>query len=237
MSIDPLVYIHDPVYKAISHRFAKNYGIVISKHIHSVEKIYWRNQEGFEFVAKSPGALVQALVQARFQHDARDRIFGIIPSLGTFAALATTGEGYREQSVGLMLHCAVSNDLCSVHLDDTAFVLDGYNANAGQHIANDLIWQTGIVANVAKLSVPVASVLSRFHPIVPNLHQFKPLSEVGAGFDIYTRGSDDEKRVTKVTLDFTHSCSDHTCGALKAIDGQKIEGSNQVFLKLEIIGL
>jgi len=32
----------------------------------------------------------------------------------------------------------------------------------------ELGWQTYVVAPLAKLSIPVASALARFHPIVPN---------------------------------------------------------------------
>lgn len=234
MSLEVYNYIFNPVYQTIGHRFFKLNEINISSHIQSVETVSWRPQEGFYFIAKNPSKLIQALQSARFQLDSRERSFGFLPSIGFFAALVTESEGYRERSAGVMLHCAISNDLCNIQLDDTAFVLEGYNANMAQHVADDLIWQTGIVANV---SVPFAKILGRVHSIVPNLRQFKPLSEIGAQFDLYSRRSDDERILLKLTVDATHSCSDLTCGALKALDGQAIEGDNKVMVKLNIIGL
>ena len=237
MSIEPSEYEFNPVYHTINHRFFVLYGIKIADHIDTVEKVSWRPQEGFDFIAKDTVALVAALKMAKFQNDSRERTFGIIPGVGYFAGLATHGDGYREQSAGAMLHCAVAKDVCNVHLDDTAFVLEGYNANAAQHIADDLIWQTGVVANVAKVSVPLASFLGRVHPVVPNLRQMKPLSAVGLQFDLYSRRSADERTVMKLTIDATHSCSDVTCGALSALHGRTIEGENKFMISFTVIGL
>lgn len=237
MPLDFDEYNSNPVFQRINRRFFIRYGILLGDHIDSVEKVSWRPQEGFDFVPHDAAAFTEVLKQARFQHDSRERTFGLIPGIGYFAALVTRGEGYREQSAGLMLHCAVAKDLCNIHLDDTAFVLEGYNANAGQHIADDLIWQTGVVANVAKLSLPLASVLGRIHPIVPNLRQMRPLSAVGAQFDLYTRSSANEQILLKLTIDYTHSCSDLTCGALQAIHGQTVKGEDQFMLTLNVTGL
>ena len=237
MPLDFDDYNSNWVFDTIRKRFFVLYGIKLGDHIDSVEKVTWRPQEGFDFIPTDAKAFVKALIEARFQLDSRERSFGIIPGIGYFAALATHGQGYREQSAGVMLHCAIAPDICNIHLDNTGFVLEGYNANAFQHIADDLLWQDKIVRNVARLSVPLAKVLGRVHPIVPNLRQFKPLSEVGVQFDVYSRRSDDERSIFKLTIDATHSCSDVTCGALRALHGKSIEGENRIMLMVNVIGL
>ena len=237
MPLDFDEYNSHPVYRRINNRFFVRYGIMLGDHIASVEKVNWRVQEGFDFIPANAAAFVQAITNARFQLDSTERSYGIIPGVGFFAALATHGQGYREQSAGEMLHCAIANDICNIHLDDTGFVLEGYNANALQHIADDLLWQDKIVKNVAKLSVPIASVLGRVHPIVPNLRQMRPLSEVGVQFDVYSRPSKDEMSIMKLTIDATHSCSDMTCGAWSAVHGKTVEGENKFMLNLQVLGL
>ena len=233
--VERFEYLLHPVYQAIRDRFRKVHHINIEDHIQAVQKVYWRTEEGFDFVPKSAAAWTQALRRAGFAHDVRDKHLGIIPSVGFFAALATVGEGYREPG-SPSLHCAVANAMCKVHLDNMGFVLTGYGPDAGQHSIDELGWQTYVVAPFAKLSVPLASVLARFHPVVPNSRQFKPFSAVGVQFDIYSKRSRDQQMQLKLTIDLTHACSDATCGALSALHGRSITGENQAMLNLSVLG-
>jgi hypothetical protein len=225
-----------PIFRAIADRFWIMHKIRIADHIEEIKEVYWRTEEGVDFVPKSAAAWTKALRKAGFVHDKRDKHLGFIPSVGTFAALATTGEGYREPG-SPSLHCAVASFLCKVHLDNVGFVLTGYTADAGQHIVDELGYQTYVVANVAKLSVPLASFLGRIHPIMPNSSQFKPFSAVGARFDVYSKRSRDQQRQVKLTVDFTHACSDITCGTLGRFQGKSFQGENQVMLNLWFTGL
>ena len=225
-----------PVYQGIRDRFWLRYQIKIGDYIGKVTDIKWRLEEGFDFVPTDFEAFTSALRKAGFVHDVRDKHLGIIPSVGYFAALATEGEGYREPG-SPSLHCAVARRLCKVHLDNFGFVLNGgYGPDAGEHIIDELGYQTYVVANVAKLSVPVASVLARFHPVLPNSRQFKPFSAAGFQFDLLSGRSRDLQRQWKLTIDVTHACSDLTCGALRFVHGQEVRGENQFMLRLYVLG-
>lgn len=228
-------YVYHPVYRAIRNRFRMLYHIEIDDHIASVQKVYWRTEEGFDFVPRDARAWTQALQAAGFVHDLRDKHLGIIPSVGFFAALATAGEGYREPG-SPSLHCAVADSMCKVHLDNVGFVLTGYGPDAGQHIIDELGWQTYVVAPLANISLPLASALARLHPVVPNSRQFRPFSEVGVQFDLFSARSRDQQTQLRLTIDVTHACSDATCGALSRVQGRTFRGENKVMLNFTVLG-
>jgi len=92
---------------------------------------------GFDFMAVDAEQSADALLHAGFQPDSRERTLGILPSVGSIAALATHGQGFRE-STEPSLHCAVATDYCNVHLDNIAIRLGNYNANAPQHVVDEL---------------------------------------------------------------------------------------------------
>ena len=123
--------------------------------------------EGILFVPSDPDRLTHE-VQATglFHHDDRANIWGQL------AALATEGEGYREISTP-SLHIAISDKLCSVHIDSYAFMIRGpdgltvISPDVPQHILDELFvrkpmpwlrrhWMFG------------ASVLQTLHPVLPN---------------------------------------------------------------------
>lgn len=228
-------YQYHPVYRGIRDRFWLVHGIDLTRFIGRMVDVKWRLEEGFDFVPTDHVAFTAALRNAGFAHDVRDKHLGIIPSVGYFAALATEGEGYRERG-SPSLHCAVARRLCKVHLDNFGFVLTGYEPDAGEHIVDELGYQTYIVANVARLSRPLAGVLARLHPMVPNSRQFKPFSAVGFSFDVASGRSRNLQRQWKLSVDVTHACSDLSCGALRALHGQKVEGENQFMLNFTVIG-
>jgi hypothetical protein len=201
-----------------------------------MNKVERRLEEGFEFVPKSARAFEEALELAGFQPDQREMHLGFIPSAGTLAALATHGQGYREKG-SPSLHCAVASDKCSVHLDNIGFRCDGYQPNAGQHVADELLWQAIIVPALGKfLPTAITDVLHRFHPVVPNSGQFKPFSRRGVEFDLASGRSPDLQRQWRVTVDLTQSCSDKTCGLWRLIDEKKVQGADQVMVKFSVTG-
>lgn len=137
-AISRVVYGLDPVYAGISRRFRSRHGIDISTHI---EKMTWLGrvvEQGFNFVPWNACEFEQAIKQAAFENDRREKHLGFLPSVGTLAALVTRGEGYREKG-SPNLHCAIAPDLCNVHLDNVGFRLDGYGPDAGQHIVDELV--------------------------------------------------------------------------------------------------
>ncbi|QOJ14433.1 MAG: hypothetical protein HRU75_07180 [Planctomycetia bacterium] len=229
-------YRFDPVYSQISRRFRDLYGIDLNSHVHKVLKLNRRLEEGFDFVAKSPGLWTQALVGAGFQRDDRDWHLGLIPSIGLIAAGATHGQGFREEG-SPSLHCAVAADRCNVHLDNVGFRLSGYGPDAPQHIVDELIWQDKIVRPLRRILPSFASnILHRLHPVVPNTRQMTPFSAVGAEFDLVSVRSKNLQQSLRLTIDATHSCKNSTCDALRALDGRKIEGDNRLMLTIKFLG-
>jgi hypothetical protein len=235
--IPKVVYGLDPVYTAISRRFHARHGIDIGAHIEKMTQLGRRVEQGFYFVPWDAGQFEQALKRAGFENDRREKHLGFIPSVGTLAALATRGEGYRETG-SPSLHCAVAPDLCNVHLDNVGFRLNGYGPDAGQHIADELAWQDKIVPLLGKLLPHQATdFLHRFHPVIPSTRQVKPFSEIGVEFDVLSGRSRDLQRHWRVTVDLTHSCADVTCGVWRKLHDQTVEGDDKVMVMFKVFGM
>ena len=236
--VPKIVYGIDSVYTGISRRFRSLYGINIGLYIEKVTKLYRHVEEGFDFVPWSATDLEQVIRKARFEHDVRKRHFGIIPSIGSFAALATHGQGYREPG-SPSLHIAIAPDKCNVHLDNIGFRVQGYGPDAGQHIVDELLWQDVIVNKLLGKILPkeITDFLHRFHPIVPSTRQIKPFSEIGVEFDIIKGRSRDLQRLWRVTIDVTHSCADSTCDVWRKLDGKSVEGDNKIMVWFKVVGM
>ncbi len=84
-----------------------------------------------------------------FQKDTKEWILGILPAVGSIAAMATHGEGYRENAEP-SLHCAVASDYCNVHLDNIGIRSGNYNINAPQHVVDELFWQDKILPGMLR---------------------------------------------------------------------------------------
>jgi hypothetical protein len=210
----------------------------LSRHISSIKSISSRLEEGIVFLSPDPRRFEQALKAAGFEPDIRDKMLGFVPSVGKIASGATHGQGYREPG-SPSLHCAVSGDYCSVHLDNIGFKFGGaYAADGGSHIADELIWQDMIVRNLGKIGVPdiFVDALHRFHPVLPNSRQYKPYSEAGVQFDVLSMRNRNLQRQVRLTIDLTKSCSDITCGGWKKINGLTLESKKQLMVNLQVIG-
>lgn len=230
-------YEFDPVYQGIRNRFRIRHAINLAEHVESMTWLSPRLEEGFNFVPFDATEWAISLRRAGFKHDDRDKHLGVIPSVGALAALATHGEGFREPG-SPSLHCAIAPDICNVHLDNVGFRLEGYGPDAGEHIADELVWQTDIVPALGKvLPASITNVLHRVHPVVPNSRQIRPFSEVGAELDLASGRSKDLQRHWRVTIDVTHSCSDNTCGAWNKLNGQTVAGDNRMSLMFKVVGL
>ena len=197
---------------------------------------------GFDFVPVDAGKWSSALQNAGFQPDSRERLWGILPSVGSVAALATHGQGYREKSEP-SLHCAVAKDYCNVHLDNIGIRVGNYNANAPQHVADELIWQDKILPAMLKIGISphFVDLLRRVHPVVPNLRQVTAVTKewqprVGAELDIARVRSKDASQQLRVYIDFSHACSDSTCKVLNNVQG-KTYNDDRVMFTIEVTGL
>ncbi len=224
------------IFKGIARRFQKFHRIKIDTHIEKITKMGKRLEKGFEFVPRSAREFERELKRVRFQHDVREKHYNFIPSIGSFAAMATKGEGYRE--IGSpSLHCAVETNLCSVHLDNIGFRCENSGPNAGPHVVDELLWQDLIIPLLGEvLPTAVTDVLHRFHPVVPNLQQFKPFSAVGVEFDLVSGRSPDLQQQVRLTIDLTHSCSDVACGMWRKLDGTTVKSDNKAMLMLKVNG-
>lgn len=234
--IPPPEYQFNEVYRAISSRFFQFHHIKISDYIDKMLSVSHRYEEGFNFVPKDADKWEDALKKAKFQPDTREMHFGIIPSVGKVAALATRGNGYREKGTP-SLHCAVAKDECSVHLDNIGFRSDGYGPDAGQHIVDELIWQDKIVPRLRWVApAAVVDFLHRIHPVVPNTRQFRPFSQVGLEFDVMSRRSPNLQQQLKITIDLSHSCSNASCDAFRRLNGSSLRMENTLMLNFKVIG-
>ncbi len=234
------VYTKDPVFRAISDRFWSKYKISVREHIEYVIKLGHRLEQGFDFVPMLASAWEEALIGAGFENDKRERHLGFLPSVGSIAAAATQGEGYREPG-SPSLHCAVAPSQCNVHLDAVGFKVNGsYGPDAPQHIVDELIWQDKIVKNLERVLPKWATDgLYRLHPIVPSSRQIEPYKkEVGVQVDLVNRRRNHSQQQILVTVDVSHSCADNTCGAWRKIQGKSIEaGENKVMLMFKVFGM
>ena len=234
--------LHSPMWRMISARFYNLHHIDLRKHVKSIVKVKPTINAGFDFVAVDAEKWADALLHGGFQPDSRERSLGIIPSVGSIAALATHGQGFRESSEP-SLHCAVAKDYCNIHLDNIGIRLGNYNANAPQHVADELIWQDNILPLLLKagISTHFVDLLRRVHPVVPNLRQVTAVTKewqprVGAEFDIAHVRSQDASKQLRVYLDFSHACSNSTCKLLNNMQG-KTYNDDRVMFTIEVTGL
>ena len=124
------------MWRTISARFFKLHSINLREHVKAIIQVKPTINAGFDFVPVDADAWGEALKRGGFQPDRRERILGIIPSVGSVAGMATHGQGYRENSEP-SLHCAVAKDKCNVHLDNIGIRLGNYNANAPEHVVDE----------------------------------------------------------------------------------------------------
>lgn len=147
---------------------ARLIGINLDDHIDEVLELSPVLGEGIYFRPVSKKAFEDALINSKmFHHDDRTNFWG------STAASATVGEGYREISTP-SLHCAVSEFLCSVHIDDYAFMIHGPDGTAIispeviMHIPDELLFRKPM--NYLRLHnhTFAAAVLERLHPVLPS---------------------------------------------------------------------
>jgi hypothetical protein len=234
--------LQSAIWRTISARFYNLHGIDLRKHVKWIRKAYPTINAGFDFVPVDAGKWEAALQSGAFQQDSRERLFGILPSVGSVAALATHGQGYREKSEP-SLHCAVAKDFCNVHLDNVGIRVGNYNANAPQHVADELIWQDKILPGMLKIGISphFVDLLRRVHPVVPNLRQVTAVTKewqprVGAELDIARVRSKDASQQLRVYIDFSHACSDSTCKLLNNMQG-KTYADDRLMFTIEVTGL
>jgi hypothetical protein len=234
--------LHSKIWRTISARFYRLHNIDLRKHVKSIIEVKPTINAGFDFVPVDGAAWGTALERAGFQPDVRERILGIVPSVGSVAALATHGQGYRENSEP-SLHCAVAKDKCNVHLDNIAIRLSTYNANAPQHVVDELIWQDKILPAMIKIGISthLVDLLRRAHPIIPNLRQVTAVTKeweprVGAELDIVRMRSKDASKQLRVYFDFSFACSDSTCKLLNNVQG-KTYNDDRLGFTIEVTGL
>lgn len=151
----------------IEDRFRILYKIDLGDHIKRVIKMGATTGEGFSFEPVDHKMFRLALQKTKkFFPDNGPYSHG--DAIGTIAASATNGEGWREEGL-LSLHCAIAPEVCSVHLDGVGFVLEGrrgkYGPDVINHIAHDLGWWS-IVNAAYRQSSLLGDVLSRIHPHV-----------------------------------------------------------------------
>ncbi len=242
-SIPKVVYGLDPIYTGINTRFRTRHGIDLSAHIERMTWLGRRVEQGFNFVPWDAGAFEIALKHAGFKNDLREKHLGFIPSVGALAALATHGQGYREEG-SPSLHCAIAPDICNVHLDNIGFRLNGYGPDAGQHIVDELVWQDKIIPLIGKILptqlndlIRLTDLLHRLHPVIPNTRQVKPFSELGVEFDVVSGRSRDLQQQWRVTIDLTHSCANATCDVWRKLNGKSVEGDNKVMVMFKVMGM
>jgi hypothetical protein len=234
--------LHSPIWRTISARFYSLHGIDLRKHVKSIVKVNPTINAGFDFVPVDAGKWGAALQNAGFQPDSRERLWGILPSVGSVAALATHGQGYREKSEP-SLHCAVAEDYCNVHLDNVGIRVGNYNANAPQHVVDELLWQDKILPGMLKIGISphLVDLLRRVHPVVPNLRQVTAVTKewqprVGVELDLARVRSKDATQQLRVYVDFSHACSDSTCKVLNNMQG-KTYNDDRVMFTIEVTGL
>jgi len=234
--------LHSPMWRTISARFFTLHSINLREHVKAIIEVKPTINAGFDFVPVDADAWGGALKRGGFQPDVRERILGIIPSVGSIAAMATHGQGYRENSEP-SLHCAVAKDKCNVHLDNIGIRLGNYNANAPEHVVDELLWQDKILPAMLQIGISThfVDLLRRAHPIIPNLRQVTAVTKewqprVGVEFDIVRVRSQDASKQLRVYLDFSHACSNSTCKLLNNVQG-KTYNDNQLGFKIEVTGL
>jgi len=230
------------MWRTISARFYSVHGIDLRKHVKSIAKVNPTINAGFDFIAVDAAKWAATLQARGFQPDSRERTLGILPSVGSIAALATHGQGFRENSEP-SLHCAVAEDYCNVHLDNVGIRLGNYNANAPQHVADELLWQDKILPAMLKIGISphLVDLLRRVHPVVPNLRQVTAVTKewqprVGVELDIARVRSQDASKQLRIYIDFSHACSNSSCGLLNNMQG-KTYNDDRVMFTIEVTGL
>lgn len=164
-------------FKAINRRFNRR-GMKIDLDSH-IDYVCYASEivgEGVAFRPRNATAFKEAITDSQlFHHDDRSDHFGKI------AALATTGEGYREVSTP-SLHVAISDVIASVHIDSYAFMIRGANGevvispDVGQHIFDELLFRMPMPWLRRKGMPFLASVLQSLHPVLPNsTNRYSPI--------------------------------------------------------------
>ena len=234
--------LQSPMWRMISARFYNLHHIDLRKHVKWIVKVNTTINAGFDFVPVDAKAWEEALRMGGFQPDSRERILGLLPSVGSIAAMATHGQGYRENAEP-SLHCAVAKDYCNVHLDNIGIRLGNYNANAPQHVVDELIWLDKILPAMLTIGVSphFVDLLRRVHPVVPNLRQVTAVTKewqprVGVELDLARVRSRDAVQQLRVYVDFTHACSNSTCAMLNNTQGKTYQDDQLLFM-IEITGL
>lgn len=234
--------LHSRMWRMISARFFNLHHIDLRKHVKYISKVYPTINAGFDFVPVDADQWAEALRNSGFQPDSRERILGILPSVGSIAALATHGQGFRENAEP-SLHCAVAKDRCNIHLDNIAIRIGSYNANAPLHVVDELVWQDNILPALIKIGISThfVDLLRRVHPVIPNLKQVTAVTKewqprVGVELDIARVRSTDASKQLRVYLDFSHACSDSTCKLINNVQG-KAYNDDRVMFTVEVTGL
>jgi len=196
MAVSPHVYITNNIYRTLANRLRDRHKINIAQHIDTLQSVGTNLGVGITFKPVDSDKLKSLLRMPAFAHDNRRHLCDRV------AALATTGEGYREVGAP-SLHIAISPARCNIHLDSFGFVAIGpdgkkyYNPDLVQHIVDELGWAT--ISNWLDKHKPFKGQLfGRMHPILPNSRNRYNLA-VGGRF-VLAKG-----RKWSLGIDHTHS--------------------------------
>lgn len=185
--------------QTIAKRFANSHTIDLLHHVQLITKVGHTITEGFHFRPVSVTTWENKLkASKKFDPDDRDTIIGCI------ASWVTNGTGYREigQGESKSLHCAVASNVCSIHLDNTAFKSKGpfgfyTNLDALQHVIYDLGWDDKVVRPGYNKNYYLGKALDLIRPTF--LNSTNKYSKYGVGLDFIDRPN------LKVQFDYTRS--------------------------------
>jgi len=235
--------LHSPMWRMISSRFYTQHAIDFRKHVKSIIKVNSTINAGFDFVPVDAKNWAHTLRRRGFQPDTKEKILGILPSVGHIAAMATHGEGFREDSEP-SLHCAVAKDYCNVHLDNIPIRLGGnYIANAPQHTLDELFWQDMILPAMLTIGISphLVDILRRVHPVVPNLKQVSPITKelqprYGVELDLVRLRNKDATKQLRILIDFSRACTNSFCRAITNLQ-DKTYNDDRLGFTIEVTGL
>jgi hypothetical protein len=227
-------------YKPIMKRFnSRGMEVDLDKHIDYVCYASDILGEGISFRPKNAAEFKSAITDTQlFHRDDRADFFG------KKAASATIGEGYREVSTP-SLHVAIDSEISSVHVDSYAFQFhapDGtiiIGPDAGQHIADELLFRLPMNWLRRKNMTFMAAVLQALHPVLPHsLNGYAP--RLGIRVELGGSGARDLRSGSprlsfEATVDFTLNTTQRfkTAAELRLLSGGNTDKNPDWVLSLK----